>query len=148
MQIQVLGPGDDRVLQKAVSAFRGIQVSDHAPFLTNPATIALAAMDGPEVIGWAWGTRQRHACGYSQVQLYEIEVSPQHRRRGVGRELLARFLDIVRSEGHRRMWLFTDEANTAAQALYQAAGGEPSLHDDAAFWWQLGNVSPLSRVGG
>jgi ribosomal protein S18 acetylase RimI-like enzyme len=137
VQIRVLGPGDDHVLGEAVSAFRGTHVTDHSPFLTDPATIALAATDGSGVLGWAWGTRQRHPCGYSQVQLYEIEVSAEHRRRGVGRALLTRFLDIVRTEGHRKMWLFTDEANTAAQALYRAAGGKPSQHDDAAFWWQL-----------
>lgn len=140
MQIRVLGPGDDHVLGEAVSAFRGIQLADHSPFLTDPATIALVATDGSDIAGWAWGTRQRHACGYSQVQLYEIEVSAEYRRRGVGRALLTRFLDIVRAEGHRRMWLFTDEANTTAQTLYRAAGGEPSLHDDAAFWWQLNSA--------
>ena len=47
------------------------------------------------------------------------------------------FRDIVSAEGHRKMWLFTDETNAAAQAMYRASGGEPSLHDDAAFWWQF-----------
>ena len=27
--------------------------------------------------------------------------------------------------------------NTGAQALYRAAGGQRSVHEDAAFWWQL-----------
>jgi hypothetical protein len=35
------------------------------------------------------------------------------------------------------MWLLADVTNTGAQALYRAAGGEPSVHDDAAFWWRL-----------
>jgi ribosomal protein S18 acetylase RimI-like enzyme len=137
VQIRVLGPGDDHVLADAVAMFRGIHLAEHSPFLTDPATIALAATDGSEVVGWAWGTRQRHPCGYSQVQLYEIEVSAEHRRRGVGRALLTRFLDIVRAEGHRKMWLLTEQTNAGAQALYRAAGGEPSAHEDAAFWWQL-----------
>ena len=51
--------------------------------------------------------------------------------------LLTRFLDIVRAEGHRKMWLLTELTNTGTQALYRAAGGEPSMHEDAAFWWQL-----------
>jgi hypothetical protein len=45
------------------------------------------------------------------------------------------------------MWLVTDEANTAAQALYRAAGGEPSRHDDAAFWWQLDRVRRDVPIG-
>lgn len=109
---------------------------DHSAFLTDPATIAFAALDGAVVVGWVWGMRQRHACGYSQVQMYEIAVAPGWRRQGVGRILITEFLDLVIHEGHRKMWLFTDEENTAAQALYRAVGGEPSAHD-AAFWWRL-----------
>ena len=120
--------------------FRGIHLVGHSSFLTDSARVSLAATDGSAVVGWAWGTRQRHACGYSQVQLYEIEVSAGHRRCGVGRALLTRFLDIVRAAGHRKVWLLTDKANTGAQALYRAAGGEPSAHDDAAFWWQLNSA--------
>ena len=137
VEIRALGPQDNEVFGTAVHMFRGISVEDHSAFLGDPATIALVAVEDETVAGWAWGTRQRHACGYSQVQLYEIEVTAQHHRRGIGRALLSQFLDIVRAEGHRRMWLFTDETNTVAQSLYRSEGGEPSLHDDAAFWWQL-----------
>jgi hypothetical protein len=49
------------------------------------------------------------------------------------------FLDLAIREGHRKMWLFTDEDNHAAKALYKAAGGQPSAHDDAGYWWQLIN---------
>jgi hypothetical protein len=31
------------------------------------------------------------------------------------------------------MWLLTGKANSGAQALYRAAGGESSAHDNA-FW--------------
>lgn len=133
----MLGPGDDELFGAAVSAFRGVRLTDHSAFLADPASIALTAAVDSAVIGWAWGTRQRHACGYSQLQLYDIEVSSEHRRRGVGRALLTRVLAIATAEGHRRMWLFTDEANAAAQALYRSEGGVASMHDDAAFWWQL-----------
>jgi ribosomal protein S18 acetylase RimI-like enzyme len=85
-----------------------------------------------------WGLRQRHAAGYSQVQLYEIGVIAAVRRMGVGRALLTAFRELAVREGHRRMWLFTDEDNRPAKALYEAMGGEPSPHDDAGYWWQLG----------
>jgi ribosomal protein S18 acetylase RimI-like enzyme len=106
-------------------------------FLRDDATLALVALADAEVVGWVWGLRQRHVCGYSQVQLYEIEVAPGMRRRGVGRALMTAFLEIVRAEGHAKMWLFTSQDNVAAKGLYRAMGGGPSLHDDAGFWWQL-----------
>jgi ribosomal protein S18 acetylase RimI-like enzyme len=137
MRIQLLSSDDHRMFDTAVQTFRRVEVVDHGPFLRDPASIAFVATEDDRLLGWAWGTRQRHAAGYSQVQLYEIEVVDAERRRGVGRALLAAFLNLGRREGHRKMWLFTDEHNTAAQALYRSAGGEPSPHEDAAFWWQL-----------
>ncbi|WP_440899801.1 N-acetyltransferase family protein, partial [Actinosynnema sp.] len=135
--VRPLTPADHDLLDAAVRLFRATEVADHTPFLTDPATIAFVALEGGEVVGWAWGIRQRHAAGYSQVQLYELAVAEASRRRGVGRALLTAFRDLARAEGHRRMWLFTDQDNTAAKALYAAEGGEPSPHDDAGYWWQL-----------
>ncbi|WP_157767826.1 GNAT family N-acetyltransferase [Actinosynnema pretiosum] len=137
MLVRPLTPADHDLLDAAVRLFRATEVADHTPFLTDPASIALVAQEDGRVVGWAWGTRQRHAAGYSQVQLYELAVAEASRRRGVGRALLTAFRDLARAEGHRRMWLFTDQDNTAAKALYAVEGGEPSPHDDAGYWWQL-----------
>jgi ribosomal protein S18 acetylase RimI-like enzyme len=139
MRIQQLTDDDDGLIDAAVRRFRDVVVEDHAPFLRDPTTVAFVALDDGEVVGWAWGLRQRHVCGYSQVQLYEIGVVEPVRRRGVGRALLLAFRDLAIGEGHRRMWLFTDEDNQAAKALYEATGGQPSAHDDAGYWWQLGS---------
>lgn len=137
VRVHRLRDEDHELIDAAVRRFRDVEVQDHAPFLEDPATIAFVAMDGGEVIGWVWGFRQRHACGYSQVQLYEIGVAEAARRHGVGRALLEAFRDLAIQEGHRKMWLFTDEGNQAAKALYEATGGQPSPHDDAGYWWQL-----------
>jgi ribosomal protein S18 acetylase RimI-like enzyme len=134
----VLGADEGDLLRAAVHRFRGVWLDEPAMFLADPATIAIVTLDGEEVVGWARGTRQRHACGYTQVQLYEIGVAPTRRGEGLGRALLDHFLRLVTAEGHRRMWLFTDEANVVAKSLYESAGGRPSPHQDATYWWQLG----------
>jgi ribosomal protein S18 acetylase RimI-like enzyme len=139
--VHQLTDNDHGLLDAAVRRFRNVAVDDHAPFLTDPASIAFVALDVGEVIGWVWGLRQRHVCGYSQVQLYEIGVVEPARRRGVGRALLTAFRDLALREGHRKMWLFTDEGNQAAKALYEATGGQPSPHDDAGYWWQLDSAA-------
>lgn len=137
MLIRQLGIDDAGLLDAAVRMFRGMEVADHGPFLADAATIAMVATEEGAVVGWVWGLRQRHVCGYSQVQLYEIEVAAPARRRGVGRALLTAFLELARREGHRKVWLFTDHGNTAAKALYGSSGAEPSRHDDAGYWWRL-----------
>lgn len=77
--------------------------------------------------------------------MYEIGVDHAARRRGIGRALLTAFRDQAVSEGHRKMWLFTDEDNHAAKALYEAAGGQPSPHDDDGYRWRLDDHWRASR---
>lgn len=137
VEIHELGSDDGDLLREAVRRFRRVELDETESFLSDPATVALAMVRDREVVGWVWGNRQRHAAGYSQVQLYEIEVAPEHRGRGIGRALLTRFRDLAMSEGHRKMWLFTDEGNVPAKALYRSTGGSASPHEDVTFWWQL-----------
>jgi GNAT superfamily N-acetyltransferase len=82
---------DESVFDASVRTFRHADIADHRPFLLDPATIAFAAIDGPDVIGWARGTRRRQAGGSSQVQLYEIGVVEARRGQGVGRALINSF---------------------------------------------------------
>ena len=136
MLIRRLASGDEALLETAVRALRGEGGADHAAFLADPATLALLAVgEGGEVLGWAWGVRQRHIAGYSQVQLYGVAVAETSRRRGVGRALVGEFLATVRAEGHAKMWLFTSEGNEAAKALYASLGGGPSGDSHATYWW-------------
>ncbi|MCE6995286.1 GNAT family N-acetyltransferase [Saccharothrix sp. S26] len=137
MFVHRLTAADHGLLDVAVRRFRGIVVEDHAPFLEDPATVAFVALEDGDVAGWVRGCRQRHVGGYSQVQLYEIGVAEPARRHGIGRALLTAFRDHAVREGHSKMWLFTDEDNHPAKALYEACGGRPSPHADAGYWWLL-----------
>lgn len=92
MRVHRLTAQDHGLLDVAVRRFRDVVVEDHAPFLEDPATVAFVALEDGEVVGWAWGCRQRHVCGYSQVQLYEIGVAEAAaRRRGIGHALPTAF---------------------------------------------------------
>ena len=135
--IRVLAPGDGAVLAAATVLFRGRPAVEPEGFLADPSTVAFVAEAGPDIAGWVWGLRQRHVLGHTQLQLYEIEVVPRFRRQGVGRTMVDSMLRVAQQEGHARMWLFTDQDNDSAKKLYEAAGGEPSPHDDAGYWWRL-----------
>jgi putative acetyltransferase len=56
------------------------------------------------------------------VELRRMYVSPDHRRRGLARLMLARAEAIAREQGYRRMELSTSEIQGAALALYEGAG--------------------------
>ena len=73
----------------------------------------------------------RRAVGFSLVrkvadesELLLLAVSPDQRRRGIGRSLLQAFLDGARSAGVNRAHLEVRDGNPATQ-MYRRAGFEP-----------------------
>lgn len=57
-----------------------------------------------------------------EAELLTIAVDPAARRRGVGRDLLARFEAEARARGAAEAFLEVAEGNAAARALYAGAG--------------------------
>jgi ribosomal protein S18 acetylase RimI-like enzyme len=58
-----------------------------------------------------------------ELFLNEIAVIPEMRRRGVGRALIEELARLGRERGCVSIWVLTDEANTPAMRMYEAAGG-------------------------
>lgn len=54
--------------------------------------------------------------------LQTIEVTPEQRGRGVGRELLSHIEDSARAASAVSIWLHVDEQNSLAVRLYEANG--------------------------
>ncbi len=132
-----IGPEDHRIWAAAVALFRGVQHDRHHQFLSDPATVAFVARDGESVVGWAWGLRQPRADGDSMLLLYEMEVVESERRKGIGRDLVDALLDLGRSEGHRKVWLFTEADNNEAVSLYEETGGHRSARGHVLYSWEL-----------
>jgi putative acetyltransferase len=63
---------------------------------------------------------ERHA--QDSAELRRMAVQSAHRRKGVGRALLATAEAFCRNAGYRKMVLSTSELQTAAMRLYEAAG--------------------------
>ncbi len=137
IQVRLLTPADAGLLAAAAAAFTQATDAAAARFLVNPAAIAFVATNDGQIVGWAWGYRQIRPDGRDQVLLYEIGAAAEWRRRGVGTALLRAVLDLARDEGFVRVWLCTNETNTAAMALYRAEGGRRFQNDDVVFRWDL-----------
>jgi hypothetical protein len=54
--------------------------------------------------------------------VHSLEVDPDHRRRGLARQVLAELLDWGASRGARTAWLHVESDNAAALALYEGLG--------------------------
>lgn len=68
------------------------------------------------------------------AELTELYVEPMHRRRGVGRALMAHAERLATERGATRVMLLVDPTNLGAQAFYRAAGYAP---DDLSLWKDL-----------
>jgi [ribosomal protein S18]-alanine N-acetyltransferase len=62
--------------------------------------------------------------------IHTLEVSPQHRRQGIARELLARLEQSAQSAGAAAIWLHVDIENAPAIALYQSLGYQKQGRED------------------
>jgi ribosomal protein S18 acetylase RimI-like enzyme len=86
-------------------------VADHAP----PNALLVAADAAYGIIGYT-------AVDTEKGEMFLLFVDPAHAGRGVGRALLNAAHDVLRAAGHTEVFLYTEERNTRARAVYAAAG--------------------------
>jgi len=79
----------------------------------------LVAVSGTEIVGYAG-----LAAAGDQSDVQTIAVRADHRRRGIGRRLLAALLEEARRRGARLTFLEVRADNPAAQAMYERFGFE------------------------
>jgi ribosomal protein S18 acetylase RimI-like enzyme len=102
--------------------------------LGDERTIFLVAFDDDGApIGFVFGYElpRRHGDA-TQLLVYEVDVDERHRRRGIGKALLAELASIARERGIVEGWVLTDGDNEAAMALYRSAGG--ILPQEVTMW--------------
>ena len=127
MEIRRLGPADADLARAAAKRFKG-GAADLRTWLESDRHLLLVALEGRSPIGWVYGYElPRVDRAESMWLLYEIEVAPDHRQRGLGRALLSRFRDLADGP----VWLLSNRDNEAAMALY--AGAEQPHDDDVLF---------------
>jgi len=90
------------------------------------ARIYVARQGGKAIAMAALHFTTSTAEGGKVAGLEDCIVHPEHRRRGIGKALLAYVLEQARAEGALRVVLLTDGDNMRAQALYRKLGFAPS----------------------
>jgi len=93
--------------------------SQCAGILPMSGVSLVVARDGDGAVGFSLC---RHVADESELLL--LAVSPDHRRRGIGRGLLRQFLDRARADGASRVHLEVRDGNPAIE-MYRSAGFAP-----------------------
>lgn len=84
----------------------------------DPVNLFMVASEQAETVGLVWGNLREDGSTW----LTFLGVKPAHRRRGVGRSLLSRFIDESRSRGSGKVSLDTDPRLAPAVRLYESMG--------------------------
>ena len=126
IEIRLLGAGDAAVLENVAE-----DVFDHdirpemaRRFLDSPSHFIAVAIENDTVVGMATANEYLHPDKPVQIWVAEMGVATSHRRRGIGKRLLTRILDMAKDLGFEEIWLGTEDDNVPARALYKSAGGE------------------------
>lgn len=95
-------------------------------FLTAAGHHLFLAYDdaGTAPVGFVSGVETIHPDKGTEMFLYELAVAESHRRRGIGRALVARLAALGRERGCYGMWVLVDTGNDVALAAYRSAGGK------------------------
>ena len=73
----------------------------------------------------------------AMVYLFEIEVAPAYRRRGIGKQLINELIRLCRASEVEEIWVGTDNDNVAAKRLYESTGGICQYPDNCEFVYDL-----------
>ena len=142
--IRRLGPGDEAVLHElavrdpefdiprdtVAESLQPLTDAEAATYLADPTVLFWVATDGSDLTGFLSCTVMPYrAQPARELMLYEIGVHRDHRRRGIGRALVAAMTGWMTGNGIPEVWLGAD--NTGAEHFYRACGF--TVDDPATF---------------
>ena len=93
--------------------------------LIGNAIVIVAEAPDQALVGYATG-HPTYETGHAEKGVYvgDLYVTPEHRRQGIARALLAAMARAGHTQGARHLWLTAREANTAAHAFYRRLGAK------------------------
>ncbi len=105
---------DDQIKRASSQEFHETMIDEAG----DPVNLLMVATEQAETVGLAWGNLREDGSTW----LTFLGVKPAHRRRGVGRSLLAKFIEESRSRGSGKVSLNTDPRLMPAVRLYESMG--------------------------
>jgi ribosomal protein S18 acetylase RimI-like enzyme len=126
VRYRVLGIGDLDLLRTTAEGLFDLPVDaeQSAAFLNSPSHAIVAAIAGGEIVGFASGNVLLHPDKPPAFFVNEVGVRELWQRRGIGRELMLRLMEIARARSCKGIWLGTEPENNAALGLYRSLDGE------------------------
>jgi aminoglycoside 3-N-acetyltransferase I len=117
--VRRLGLGDEDVVRRLAADGK-----PQTALLGDERTIFVAAFDGDEPVGFAFGylLPRRHG-DPSMLFVYELDVADAYHRRGIGTRLMQ---ELFTQAGGVEAFVLTEHDSVAANAIYAKLGGQRS----------------------
>jgi ribosomal protein S18 acetylase RimI-like enzyme len=94
-------------------------------FFADKNNALFVAFLNEKVVGFLTAYRlQRFDSERAEVLIYEISVSEEHRRKGIGKKLMQAVKTWAKEVSADEAWVLTYSSNLPAMALYKSEGGE------------------------
>jgi ribosomal protein S18 acetylase RimI-like enzyme len=120
-----------RIALAEVHERKSVEETAITAFLNDSSCFLFLAVENGKVLGSLNGYALRHPNRpQPQFLLYEIDVRPDCRRRGVGLALVNAFTDAARAAGAFEVWVVSNESTPAALALYRKCRYRRDNEDD------------------
>src|SRR5262249_49001008 len=126
MQIKLLKPGDEALLQRAETVFwpdNAPSLARAAALLAEPTYVMVVALnDDGEVMARVYG-HVLHRFEATDLLLYEVDTAERHQRRGAARAIIEYLRRLATVQGWHEMWVLTEVDNEAGNGFYRSVGG-------------------------
>ena len=107
-------------------------------FLKDGRNWLFAALLDGKIIAFAYGYELKRLDGGKTLYIHEVGVAQPYQKKGVGTGLICALKRACRERGVAKFFLWTDQANAGANALYRKTGGELGVDShgkDRVYWF-------------
>ena len=146
MEIRRLGSGGEETWRNAVAELvpdedrsnELLSIEEAEACLADTRCYLLVAETGKELVGILSAYRLPDVeCGGSLVYLYDVEVSVDYRRQGIGKSLIQRLIALCDEDDVDLIWGGTDVSNRAARRAFESTGAKLKGSSYAEYEWDL-----------
>lgn len=106
-------------------------------FLADSRHHIVVALSEGVVVGFASAVHYIHPDKPTELWINEVGVADAHQGKGVGKAIMNELLRLGKQLGCVNAWVLTDRSNTAANRLYQSAGGQVAEGDTVMYEFEL-----------
>ncbi|HZP48840.1 MAG TPA: AAC(3)-I family aminoglycoside N-acetyltransferase [Vicinamibacterales bacterium] len=100
-----------------------------ASLLAKPHFIALAALEGDEVVGaLAAYVLEKFERERREIYIYDLAVAAPHRRRGIATAMIRRLIELGRERGAYVIFVQADRGDAPAIRLYESLGRREEVY--------------------